>query len=75
MKAYKVELLIIDFDELGKEQIVEELVNANFPNDCITINVKNIVEKDIGEWHDDHPLNIRIYADAEYQKIFGIIKT
>ena len=71
MKAYKVEILIIDFDELGQTQIIEELVNANFPNDCITMNVKNIVEKNIGEWSDDHPLNKRATADAEYQKLFN----
>ena len=32
MKAYKVELLIIDHDEVGKEQIVEIIENTKYPN-------------------------------------------
>lgn len=56
MKAYKVELLIIDFDQCGDE--IEGIIeNANYPNDCISPNVLSIKEADIGEWDDDHPLN------------------
>ena len=70
MKAYKVEVLIIDFEELGEQSIREELENANFPNDCITIKVKNIEGKDIGEWDDNHPLNKRLTCDEEYRRLF-----
>jgi hypothetical protein len=40
MKAYKIELLIIDFDELGKDSIIQEIENANYPNDCLSPRVK-----------------------------------
>ena len=70
MKAYKIEILIIDFDGLGETRIKEELNNANFPNDCITIKVKSITEKDIGDWSDDHPLNKFSTKDVEYKRIF-----
>lgn len=36
MKAYKIEILVIDFDELGEAAIKEELERVSFPNDCIT---------------------------------------
>jgi hypothetical protein len=70
MKAYKIELLVIDFDELGKESLREEILNARYPNDCVTINIKNIDERDIGDWSDDHPLNKRSTADEEYKRLF-----
>ncbi len=71
MKAYKIELLIIDFDELGQEGIETELNNVNFPNDCISLNIKNIIEKDIGDWHDNHPLNLNDTVDKEYKRLFN----
>lgn len=71
MKAYKIEILVIDFDELGEKGIVDELSNANFPNDCVTLQVKNVIEKDIGEWSDDHPLNKNFTSTAEYHRLFG----
>lgn len=57
MKAYKVELLVVDFDQCGAEGIEGIIENANYPNDCISPNVLSIKEADIGEWHDNHPLN------------------
>lgn len=40
MKAYKVEILIIDFDGVGEEGIKHELGNANFANDLIAYLLK-----------------------------------
>jgi hypothetical protein len=71
MKAYKVELLIIDFDRLGADGIQTELDNIRFANDCITPHIKKITEKDIGEWDDSHPLNNRTKCDEEYKRLFG----
>ena len=71
MKAYKIEILVIDFDGLGESGIKEALENASFPNDCVSPNVKAITEKDIGEWADEHPLNKRATCDAEYQRLFA----
>lgn len=72
MKAYKVELLVIDFDGLGADGIKETIENAKYPNYCISPTVKDIDSRDIGEWSDDHPLNKSSTADAEYRKLFGI---
>jgi len=70
MKAYKIELLVIDFDELGEELIRQEIENVRYPNDCLTPQVKKISCRDIGEWDDNHPLNKRTTADQTYKNIF-----
>lgn len=70
MKAYKVELLIIDFDNVGDE-IASEIENANYPNDCISPQVMSIQEADIGEWDDNHLLNQNDTIMSEYIRLFG----
>lgn len=56
MRAYKLEVLVIDHDNVGLS-VKEMLEDANFPNDCISPKVMKIQIADIGEWSDDHPLN------------------
>jgi len=72
MKAYKVEILVIDFDEVGGEEIKEVLENTRYPNHCIDPHVMSIVEKDIGEWDDEHPFNLSHTMHEEYARLFGI---
>ena len=71
MKVYKLEVLIIDFDEVGEEGIIGVLENANYPNDCISPEVKKIESREIGEWDDDNPLNNTDTADEEYERLFS----
>lgn len=71
MKAYRVELLVVDHDGIGPDVIVEELESGRYANDCIVPKVKKITEKDVGEWSDDHPLNKRATCDAEYLRLFA----
>lgn len=66
MKAYKVELLVIDFENIGEEEIVTLLENGKY----IYPQVKDIKGVDI-EWSDDHPLNKRETCDSEYKRLFG----
>ncbi len=70
MKAYKVELLIIDHDGLGNDDIIVELENVNYPNDCLAPKVMRIQEREIGEWSDDHPLNQIDTMEAAYKEFF-----
>lgn len=70
MKAYKVEILVIDFDELGQSGIEREIENVNYPNDCISPTIFGIKEVDIGEWYDDHPLNKYDTKYEYYEKHF-----
>lgn len=70
MKAYKVELLIVDHDNVGLDGIKEVIEDTKYPNYCISPNIMDIEEKDIGEWHDDHPLNLLSKMESEYKKLF-----
>jgi hypothetical protein len=69
MKAYKVTLLIVDHDELGEEQMTTSIENVRYPNRCLSPRVMAIESRDIGEWHDDHPLNLP-GAEKEYTRLF-----
>lgn len=71
MKAYKVEILIVDHDKIGSDEIGNILENIKYPNWCISPTVMNIEEKDIGEWSDSHPLNSFSEMHNEYQKLFN----
>lgn len=72
MKAYKIEILIIDFDQCGAEEIKDVLENTKYPNYCISPDVMKTTVVDIGEWRDDHPLNYKGTRQQEYERIFKI---
>lgn len=71
MKAYKVELLIIDHDKCGADGIKNVLESAGYPNRCIYPRVQSVEERDIGEWTDEHPLNHSDKVKAEYARLFA----
>lgn len=72
MKAHKVELLIVDHDGLGSQEITDVIENIKYPNWCIYPEVKSVETKDIGEWNDDHALNqLGEESDKFYQKLFN----
>ena len=53
MKAYKLEVLVIDFEKLGSEEVKLCIENEKYMNPSVL----SIDEIDIGDWSDDHPLN------------------
>lgn len=71
MKAYKVEIFIIDHDELGEDGIKEVIESTNYPNYCISPEVKHIDGVDIGEWDDNHLLNKYDTCEEEYNRLFN----
>ncbi len=71
MKAYKIEVLVIDTDEIGKESIVEYMETVKYPNYCMGVKVMDVTEKEIGEFDDDHPLNKKATMLATYQELFN----
>lgn len=71
MKAYKLELLILDHDGLGDSGITSAIENAHYPNRCISPSVMKIESRDIGEWQDDNPLNFTSKKKAEYERLFS----
>ena len=70
MKAFKIELLVLDFDGLGEDGVRDALESAHYPNHCISPNVKAVQAREV-EWSDEHPLNKRSTADAEYRRLFA----
>jgi len=57
MKAFIVTLVIVDHDEVGATDIKQILEDTRYPNWCIAPQVQTVVEHEIGEWTDKHPLN------------------
>jgi len=56
-KAYLLSVLVIDHDGIGIDSIKEVLHDQKFPNWCMSPTVISHKEADLGQWHDDHPLN------------------
>ena len=71
MKIHKLEVIVIDFDDIGAEEIKDVLENARYPNRCISPDVRKVETREFGEWDDGHPLNNRNTADAEIERIFA----
>jgi hypothetical protein len=71
MKVHQVILTIIDFDELGADQIKTVIENQKYPNHCIGPTVESVRTREIGEWSDDNPLNCTSSSQAELERLFG----
>lgn len=70
INVFKIELMVIDFDRVGAEEIQTILENNRYPNHCMSPQVKKIECREI-EWeNDEHPLNKRDTCETEYQRLF-----
>lgn len=67
MKAYKIEIVVIDFEGMGQDGVSYEIENGSR---YINPNILNIKEADIGEWNDDHPLNKNSTFQDEVKRLF-----
>lgn len=63
MKVHILTVVVIDFDDLGAEEVHQVLRHTKYPNHCISPDVVESETADIGEWSDDHPLN-RVGVDT-----------
>ena len=70
MKVHKITISIIDFDEVGEEDIRDIIENTRYPNHCISPDIKKFETRDIGEWDDEHPLNQTATCDKEFERLF-----
>ena len=70
MKAYKITLLFLDFDEVGPQEAKSLIENARLPNRIDPGTVMDLQEADIGEWSDDHPLNKRATMAEAFRSLF-----
>ena len=65
MKAHIITLVILDRDTIGETGVRNAIEDTKYPNRCISPRVTRIETFEIGEWHDDHPLNRLQAPDAE----------
>ena len=70
MQVHKVVLSIVDFDQVGSENIKRVLENLHYPNRCISPTIESLETKDIGEWDDDHPMNYSLTSHEYFKKLF-----
>jgi hypothetical protein len=71
MQVIKLEVVIIDMDGIGAEEIKSMIENQRYPNHCISPNVSKMEVREIGEWSDEHPLNSLDKQEAELCRLFG----
>lgn len=68
-KLFKIQAYIVDYnDDFKKISQLQHYLNCVIRDGLIEHT--HIAEADIGEWHDDHPLNIVDCPEAEYEKYF-----
>jgi hypothetical protein len=71
MKAYLLQVLVIDHDHLGADEVERVLEDANYPNNCIAPNVIKSQTAEIGDWDDDNPLNHSDTQAVEVDRLFN----
>jgi len=71
MQVIRLELMVLDFDGLGVEEVKTVLENTKYPNHCIAPSVMAAEAREIGEWDDNHPLNFKDQQAAEFRRLFG----
>lgn len=70
MKAFKIEILVINYADLSESEIKRGIENTCYPNHNIYPEVKKIESRDIGEVEDWHPLNDIDTCDQAYIDLF-----
>ncbi len=69
IKAYKIEILVLDFEDSGEEAI-KDLVERSRHLNAQVMSSKSV---DI-DWSDDHPLNKCGTSARAYQDLFSVNK-
>jgi hypothetical protein len=71
MKVHLLQVLVVDHDHLGVDEVERVLEDANYPNHCIAPNVIKSQSTDFGDWDDDNPLNHNDTQAAEVDRLFS----
>ena len=70
-KAHLLQVLIIDHEALGVDDVERTLEDTKYPNRCISPHVIKSQSADIGNWEDDNPLNFSDQQAAEVERLFS----
>jgi len=65
MKVYKIEVMVLDFEGLGDEEIKREIENNRF----LHVHAMSSKSKEV-EWTDEHPLNNGGTMDRAFTELF-----
>ena len=71
MNVFKLEVMIINHDELTADEIMFELENTKYANRCISPHVMEIDSVEIGEWADENLLNFFTTQKEEFKRLFS----
>lgn len=71
VRVHKIEVLVIDFDDVGADGVREVIETARYPNRCINPRVQRVETREV-EWSDDHPLNLAASCDDAYRELFRV---
>jgi hypothetical protein len=65
MKAYKIELFVMDFENLGDDEVTRIIESSKYINaEVISFKTAEV------EWEDDHPLNSHNTFTEAYNNLF-----
>lgn len=68
-KLFKIQAYIVDYNDEFDSDNVEEYLN--YCTQChFSLDHLKVVETDLGEWYDEHPLNYIDCPEAEFEKYF-----
>ena len=70
MKVFKVDVLVVDFDNCGADEIKLIIENAHYANDAVSPRVMSIECREV-DWSDEHPLNMQSTCNEEYKRLFN----
>ena len=70
MRVYKIELMVLDFDQIG-DDIPATIEEARYPNRCISPKVMSVETREIGEWDDSNSLNNTNTMKARFNELFA----
>jgi len=70
-EVHLVELVIVDHDNMGIEEVKTVLENTRYPNHCFGgMSVRRTRTKEV-EWYDNHPLNFTDQRDGAVETLFS----
>ena len=69
VNVYKMEFMVIDFDDVGLEGARFIIENTKYPNRCLSPTLMRADARNI-EWSDEHPLNNHFTEMEAYMNLF-----
>jgi hypothetical protein len=69
VKVYRVVLMVVDHDGLGRDGVIQAMENVRYPNRCLSPRVAHVDEREV-PWTDGHPLNKRDGWVAFFKGLF-----